>query len=86
MEVTEEWKRYGQAVVNSMHDLLEEVPESARPHLLETADYWLSLGLTMGLEQPNEAERLLELIEGQEPEERSQLAQDATNLYGEVFG
>ena len=86
MEVTEEWKRYGQAVVNSMHDLLKDVPESARPHLLETADYWLSLGLTMGLEQPNEAERLLELIEGQEPEERSRLAEDAVQLYQEVFG
>jgi hypothetical protein len=30
---------------------------------METADYWLSLGLAIGTEQPEMASRLLRLIE-----------------------
>ncbi len=45
-----------------MREVLQETPDEVHPALLETADYWLSLGLAMGLERPGEADRLLSLI------------------------
>jgi len=54
-----------------MAEVLEDFPEEARPHALETADYWISVGLTIGLERPHQAHRLLELIEAEEAERRS---------------
>ena len=45
----ENWMRYGRAIVESMHEVLAESPENVRALLLETADYWLSLGLIIGL-------------------------------------
>ena len=53
-----------------------EIPEEMRPHVLESADYWISVGLTLGLEWPHQAQRLLELIEAEEAE-RGALAEDA---------
>jgi hypothetical protein len=44
--------------------------------LLETADYWLSLGLAIGLERAADGERLLALIETHE-DDRSELTRDA---------
>ena len=60
------------------------VPEEARPHALETADYWISVGLTIGLERPHQARRLLELIEAEEAE-RVALAEDAAALLEEAL-
>jgi len=37
-----------------MAEVLEEFPEEARPHALEMADYWISVGLTIGLERPHQ--------------------------------
>jgi hypothetical protein len=68
MSSTEAWERYGRALHRAMAEVPEEFPEEARPHALETADYWISVGLTIGLERPHQARRLLELIEAEEAE------------------
>jgi hypothetical protein len=44
-----EWERYGRALISSMSEVLDETPEQIHSNLLETADYWLSLGLVLGL-------------------------------------
>jgi hypothetical protein len=53
--------------------------------LLETADYWLSLGLVLGLRDPDQARQLLQVIEAHEAE-RGELERDATGLLSQVFG
>jgi hypothetical protein len=53
--------------------------------LLETADYWLSLGLAIGTEQPEMASRLLHLIETEESE-RVELTVDAQHFVAEALG
>jgi hypothetical protein len=40
----ENWGRYGRALIKSMREVLAESPEDLHGLLLETADYWLSLG------------------------------------------
>jgi hypothetical protein len=62
-----------------MAAVLEDVAEEARQQALETADYSISVGLTIGLERPGQARRLLELIEAEEPE------RDALNAVAAVF-
>ena len=47
-----DWERYGRALHAAMAEVLAELPEDVRPHVLETADYWLSVGLTIGLGTP----------------------------------
>ena len=76
--------RYGRTVIRAMAEVLDEVPEELRPHVLETADYWLSVGLTIGLERPHQARRLLELIEAEESE-RAALVEDATAFVEEAL-
>lgn len=76
MEMDAGWRRYGGALTRSMAEVLEGLPEDVRPHALETADYWLSVGLTIGLERPHQARELLELIEANEAE-RATLVDDA---------
>ncbi len=78
------WARYGRALTGAMAEVLDEVPEELRPHVLETADYWLSVGLTLGLERPHQARRLLELIEV-EPSERAAQAEDAAAFIEEAL-
>ena len=34
-------ERYGRALHRTMAEVLEEFPEGARPHTLETADYYI---------------------------------------------
>jgi len=80
-----DWERYGHALHSAMSEVLEEFPEEARPHALETADYWISVGLTIGLERPHQARRLLELIEAEEAE-RAALVEDAAAFLEEVLG
>jgi len=58
-----DWERYGRA----LHRAIAEVLEELRPHAPETADSWISVGLTIGLER-SQARRLLELIEAEEAE------------------
>jgi hypothetical protein len=82
--VDDHWSRYGHALIGSMSEVLNETPEETHANLLETADYWLSLGLVMGLRQPGQAQQLLNVIEAHEPEQ-GELERDALGLIGEVF-
>ena len=79
-----DWERYGRALHRAMAEVLEVFPEEARPHALEEADYWISVGLTIGLERPHQARRLLELIEAEEAE-RVALAEDAAAFLDEAL-
>jgi len=79
------WRRYGQALLHSMAEVRAEVPEDVHPILMETADYWLSLGLAIGVQQPEAAARLIRLIETEEPE-RAELASDAEHFVAEALG
>jgi hypothetical protein len=67
------WNRYGRALTSAMAEVLEE-----------TADYWLSVGLVIGLEHPASARRLLALIEAEEAE-RAALAEDAAAFVREAL-
>ena len=67
-----------------MSEVLQETPEGMHANLLETADYWLSLGLVLGLRDSGQAKHLLDIIEA-EHEERGQLERDARGLIGQVF-
>ncbi len=86
MEATasDEWQRYGRAVIQSMREVLEESDERTHGPLLETADYWLSIGLAIGLRRPAVAVRLLELIDAAE-EERARLNEDAEAFCAEAL-
>jgi hypothetical protein len=83
-EAPEGWRQYGTAVVASMSDVLAKAEEQHHPLLLETADYWLSLGLAIGVSRPEEARQLLNLIESDELS-RKELADDAASFVGEVL-
>jgi hypothetical protein len=80
-----EWERYGRAVIGSMVEVLEEAAEEHRPVLLEAADYWLSLGLAIGLGRRADAERLLSLIES-DPSARTELEHDAAEFCEVALG
>jgi hypothetical protein len=82
--VDDPWTRYGRTLTRAMAEVLDEIPEEFRSHVLETADYWISVGLTIGLERPHQARRLLELIEVDESE-RATLADDAAAFVEEAL-
>jgi hypothetical protein len=84
MAIDDPWARYGRSLVRAMAEVLDEIPDTLRPHVLETADYWISVGLTIGLERPHQARRLLELIEATESE-RASLAEDAATFIEEAL-
>jgi hypothetical protein len=84
--VGEDWERYGRAVIDSMREVLAESPEDLHGLLLETADYWLSLGLLIGLRKPADAELLLKLIQQNDIEDSGELDSDGAALCTEVFG
>jgi hypothetical protein len=44
------WRRYGQALLRAMDEVRSETSEDVKAVLMETADYWLSLGLAIGTE------------------------------------
>jgi hypothetical protein len=81
----EDWERYGRALLQSMQEVLSETPAELHPMLLETADYWLSLGLSIGSANPDGAARLLAVIESEEPE-RAELAEDAAQFASDALG
>jgi hypothetical protein len=68
-----------------MEDVRAETPDDVHPVLMETADYWLSLGLAIGTQQPAAAARLLRLIEAEETE-RAELTADAEHFVAEALG
>ena len=67
-----------------MAEVLEELPDEVRGQALETADYWLSVGISLGLEHPHRARELLELIESDEAE-RAALVEDAVAFAQEAL-
>ena len=79
----ETWQRYGRALISAMSGVLEEADEADRELLLETADFWLSLGLTIGLERREEAEELIAMLQGT-AKERAELILDADALLDEA--
>jgi hypothetical protein len=79
------WRRYGQALLDAMDEVRAETPEEVHVVLMETADYWLSLGLAIGTEHPEMATRLLRLIETEESE-LVELATDAQHFVAEALG
>ena len=79
------WRRYGQALLHAMAEVRAETPEDIHAVLMETADYWLSLGLAIGTEHPEMASRLLRLIETEEPE-LVELTADAQHFVAEALG
>lgn len=78
------WDRYGRALLQSMQEVLSETPAELHSMLLETADYWLSLGLAIGSADPAGAARLLAVIESEEPE-RAELADDAAQFVSDAL-
>ena len=84
MEPGPGWRRYGAALTGAMREVIDELPEEARAHVLETADYWLSVGITLGLERPHQARDLLALIEADEAE-RAALVDDAAAFVEEAL-
>ncbi len=79
------WRRYATALLHSMEDVRAETAEDVHPMLMETADYWLSLGPAIGTEQPEMASCLLRLIETDEPELVA-LTADAQHFVAEALG
>ena len=84
MTTDDPWARYGKTLTRAMAEVLDEIPEELHSHVLETADYWVSVGLTIGLERPHQARRLLELIEAEEAD-RVALAEDAAAFLDEAL-
>ena len=80
-----EWERYARALLHSMAEVRAETSDELHPLLLETADYWLSLGLAIGLERPDAAAALLQLVEADQAE-RAELSEDARTFVAEVIG
>jgi hypothetical protein len=78
------WGRYGGTLTRAMAEVLPEFPDEVRPQALEVADYWISVGLTIGLERPHQARELLELIEADESE-RTALVEDAAAFIEEAL-
>jgi hypothetical protein len=79
-----DWERYGGTLTRAMAEVLPEFPDEVRPQALEVADYWISVGLTIGLERPHQARELLELIEAEEAE-RTALEDDASDFLDEAL-
>jgi hypothetical protein len=79
------WDRYGRAVIGTMADVLSETDEASHTLMLETADYWFSLGLTIGLTKAADAERLLALIVAHDDEPRADMEQDAEDFCHEAL-
>jgi hypothetical protein len=79
------WRRYGQALLHAMAEVRAETPEEVHAVLMETADYWLSMGLAIGTDQPEVASRLLRLIETEEAE-LVELSADAHDFVAEALG
>ncbi len=81
----ERWDRYGRAIIGSMADVLADTNEASHSLLLETSDYWLSLGLSIGLNKPAEAERLLAIILAHDAESSAEMEQDADEFCREAL-
>jgi hypothetical protein len=79
-----EWTRYGRALSAGMAEVMADVPEDTRPLLMETAEYWLTIGLIVGIHHDDAARQLLHVIERDE-REVSDLATDAASFIAEAL-
>lgn len=79
-----EWIRYGNAVSAAMSEVMAEVAGDVRPVVIETAEYWLAIGLIVGIRHEESGRRLLRVIEGDE-QEASELAADAAVFISEAL-
>ena len=77
-------QRYGRAVHRAMAELFDGSPENAQPHAVEVANYWLSLGIAIGLEHASEAQQLLGLIQAN-GEKMAELSHDARAFIEEAL-
>jgi hypothetical protein len=84
MTTQDGWERYAGTLTRAMAEVLPEFPDEVRPQALEVADYWISVGLALGLERPHQARQLLELIEADEAE-RAALEEDAAAFVEEAL-
>jgi len=84
-EIGEAWSRYGGALIGAMRDVLEEADDRHRELILEVADFWLTLGVVLGLERPAQARRLLEVVEN-DAADRKELLADADDLLEAALG
>jgi hypothetical protein len=84
-EVDEAWGRYGAALIGAMREVLEQADDRHRELILEVADFWLALGVAIGLERPDQARRLLEVVES-DAGDREELHADADDLLEAALG
>ena len=80
----EVWQRYGRALIAAMREVLEATDDGGREIMLEVADYWLAVGLMIGLERADDARKLLAAVEAH-VDERSALLQDAEEFLAEAL-
>ena len=83
--VDDRWDRSGRALLQGMQEVLAETPPELHARLLETAEYWLSLGRSIGSTDPGAAAQLLNVIEAEEPEQ-AELADDAAQFVSDALG
>jgi len=81
---TTAWDRYGRALIRAMAEVVAEVPDELHELVLETADFWLSVGLSIGTQRPEAGLRLLDIIES-ESIGQTELAADAEAFTGEAL-
>ncbi len=56
---TAEWQRCGRASLHAVANVRADIPEAVNAVVMEAADYWLSVGLTIEPRHPDAAARLL---------------------------
>jgi hypothetical protein len=81
---SEAWERYGRAIITAMRDVLDEADDRHAELLLEAADFWLAIGLALGLERADKAEALLAIIERPGDEHHEPLS-DADEFLAEAL-
>jgi len=64
--VDQEWNRYGRAVIRGMAEVMVAAAEENHPLLLESADYWLAFGLSIGRGRPEVGGPVHERREGED--------------------
>lgn len=82
---SDEWNRAGAALLGAMNDVIAEVDEEDRPLVLETAAYWLALGVAAAIDRPTDSQRLLDIIEPGGAD-RDELLSDARAFLDEAVG
>ena len=82
---SDDWNRAGRALLTAMEEVVAEVDEEQRPLVLETAVYWVALGVAAAIDRPADARRLLDVIEPNATD-RDELLSDARAFLDEALG